>query len=77
MLKKGEHIKGTPAELEKLLATDAAAKAFFDTLSTSYKQGYCDWVGSVKQEETRKVRAGKALLCCRISRKRLKRKYRK
>ena len=62
MLKKGEHIEGVPAELEELLKTDAEAKAFFQSLSKSYMQGYCDWVGSAKQEETRKVRAGKALL---------------
>jgi uncharacterized protein YdeI (YjbR/CyaY-like superfamily) len=62
MLKKGEHIEGTPAELETLLATDAKAKVFFEGLSMSYKQGYCDWVGSAKQEDTRKVRAAKALI---------------
>jgi len=62
MLKKGEHIEGTPAELEAVLAIDAKARAFFDGLSKSYKQGYCDWVGSAKQEDTRKVRAEKALI---------------
>ena len=61
MLPKGVHIEGVPAELEKLLAKDAKAKAFFETLSKSYKQGYCDWVGSAKQEATRKTRAEKAL----------------
>lgn len=61
MLPKGEHIKGIPAELEVLLKKDPKAKAFFETLSTSYKQGYCDWVGSAKQEETRHSRAAKAL----------------
>jgi uncharacterized protein YdeI (YjbR/CyaY-like superfamily) len=61
MLKKGEHIQGTPAELQELLNTNTEANDFFESLSTGYKQGYCDWVGSAKQEETRKVRAGKAL----------------
>jgi len=61
MLKKGEHIEGTPAELQELLDKNTEAKEFFETLSKSYKQGYCDWVGSAKQEETRKVRASKAL----------------
>lgn len=72
MLKKGEHIDGVPAELEVLLATDAEAKAFFESLSKSYKQGYCDWVGSAKQEETRKVRAGKALTMLQNKQKTLK-----
>jgi len=72
MLKKGEHIEGTPAELETLLVTDAKAKAFFESLSKSYKQGYCDWVGSAKQEETRTVRAAKALIMLQNAQKTLK-----
>jgi uncharacterized protein YdeI (YjbR/CyaY-like superfamily) len=61
MLKKGEHIEGVPAELQLLLDQDNDASLFFESLSKSYKQGYCDWVGSAKQEDTRKVRAAKAL----------------
>ena len=61
MLKKGEHIEGTPTELQELLDKDSEANEFFESLSKSYKQGYCDWVGSAKQEETRKTRASKAL----------------
>jgi uncharacterized protein YdeI (YjbR/CyaY-like superfamily) len=72
MLKKGEHIEGTPAELQALLDKDAEATAFFDSLSKSYKQGYCDWVGSAKQEDTRKVRADKALMMLRNKQKTLK-----
>ncbi|WP_426670653.1 YdeI/OmpD-associated family protein [Mucilaginibacter sp. McL0603] len=72
MLKKGEHIEGVPAELETLLTRDAAAKIFFDSLSKSYKQGYCDWVGSAKQEETRKARAEKALIMLQKGQKTLK-----
>lgn len=72
MLKKGEHIEGTPAELEGLLATDLKAKTFFEALSKSYKQGYCDWVGSAKQGETRKVRAAKALIMLQNEQKTLK-----
>ncbi len=72
MLKKGEHIEGTPAELQTLLDQDAEAHAFFESLSKSYKQGYCDWVGSAKQEDTRKVRADKALAMLRNKQKTLK-----
>ena len=72
MLKKGEHIEGIPAELELLLAQDAGAKAFFESLSKSYKQGYCDWVGSAKQAETRSIRAGKALTMLQNGQKTLK-----
>jgi uncharacterized protein YdeI (YjbR/CyaY-like superfamily) len=72
MLKKGEHIEGTPAELELLLGKDEQARAFFDSLSKGYKQGYCDWVGSAKQEETRHVRAAKALIMLQNGQKTLK-----
>lgn len=72
MLPKGEHIEGTPSELEKLLAKDPKAKAFFESLSKSYKQGYCDWVGSAKQEATRQTRAEKALIMLQKGQKTLK-----
>jgi len=72
MLKKGEHIEGTPAELEILLAANPKEKTFFENLSKGYKQGYCDWVGSAKQEDTRKVRAAKALIMLQNEQKTLK-----
>ena len=72
MLKKGEHIAGTPAELQVLPDKDAATNSFFESLSSSYKQGYCDWVGSAKQEDTRKVRADKAMIMLRNKQKTLK-----
>ncbi|MFT3738413.1 MAG: YdeI/OmpD-associated family protein [Breznakibacter sp.] len=72
MLKKGEHTEGIPDELQALLDKDAKAKEFFDTLGKSYKQGYCDWIGSAKQEQTRKSRAEKAILMLRNNQKTLK-----
>jgi uncharacterized protein YdeI (YjbR/CyaY-like superfamily) len=72
MLKKGEHIDGIPTELQVLLDNNAEANTFFEILSKSYKQGYCDWVGSAKQEDTRKVRAGKALTMLQNKQKTLK-----
>lgn len=72
MLKKGQHIQGVPNELQNLLDKDKKAKDFFDTLSQSYKQGYCDWVGSAKQEATRQTRAEKAILMLRNNQKTLK-----
>ncbi len=72
MLKKGEHIEGTPAELQALLDKNKEENTFFETLSKSYKQGYCDWVGSAKQEATRQVRAEKALKMLKNKQKTLK-----
>ena len=72
MLKKGEHIEGVPAELQALLDHNREASLFFESLSKSYKQGYCDWVGSAKQEDTRKVRADKALIMLLNKQKTLK-----
>lgn len=72
MLEKGKHIEEVPEELQKLLEKDNIAKNFFDTLAKSYKQGYCDWVGSAKQEATRQTRAEKAILMLRNNQKTLK-----
>lgn len=72
MLKRGEHIKGIPSELQTLLDKNKAEKEFFDSLSKSYKQGYCDWVGSAKQENTRQTRAEKALIMLKNRQKTLK-----
>ena len=72
MLKKGEHIEGIPSELQVLLDQDEQAKTFFESLSKSYKQGYCDWVGSAKLEQTRQTRAEKAMIMLRNNQKTLK-----
>lgn len=72
MLQSGQHIAGIPAELQVLLDADKEASDFFETLTKSYKKGYCDWVGSAKQEETRKSRAEKAMLMLRNKQKTLK-----
>lgn len=72
MLPKGEHFNGVPPELEVVLRKDRKAKAFFESLSKSYKQGYCDWVGSAKQEATRESRAVKALIMLQKGQKTLK-----
>jgi uncharacterized protein YdeI (YjbR/CyaY-like superfamily) len=72
MLPKGVHIEGVPSELGALLAKDAKAKTFFDSLARSHKQAYCDWVGSAKQEATRQSRAEKALIMLQKGQKTLK-----
>jgi uncharacterized protein YdeI (YjbR/CyaY-like superfamily) len=72
MLMSGQYIEGTPTELQKLLNNDKDANDFFETLTKSYKKGYCDWVGSAKQEETRHSRAEKAILMLRNKQKTLK-----
>ena len=72
MLQPGQHFEGIPTELQTLLDNDKEANNFFETLTKSYKKGYCDWVGSAKQEETRKSRAEKAILMLRNKQKTLK-----
>ena len=72
MLPKGVHIEGTPIELKELLKKDVEADVFFESLSKSHKQGYCDWIGSAKQEDTRKTRAAKALTMLQKKQKTLK-----
>jgi uncharacterized protein YdeI (YjbR/CyaY-like superfamily) len=71
MLKKGEHIEGTPPELQALLGQEPEAMDFFESLSKSYKRAYRDWVGSAKQEDTRKGRADQAMIMLRNKQKTL------
>ncbi len=72
MLNKGEHNESIPIELQNLLEKETEAKEFFKTLTKSYQRGYCDWVGSAKQEATRQTRAEKAILMLRNRQKTLK-----
>ena len=72
MSAKGDEIKSIPAELKVSLDKDHQAKAFFETLANSYRKGYCDWVGSAKQESTRQVRAEKAFIMLKNGQKTLK-----
>ena len=72
MIEKGNSDDKVPEELERLLAADKTALDFFNSLSKSYKKGYCDWVGSAKQEATRQTRAEKAMLMLRNNQKTLK-----
>ena len=61
-----------PEELTEVLIDEPEAGAFFDSLTDGYKRGYCDWVGGAKQQATRQVRAGKALLMLKNKQKTLK-----
>ena len=61
-----------PVELIAVMEDDSEAKAFFESLANSYKQGYCDWVGSAKLAETRLTRASKALIMLQKKQKTLK-----
>lgn len=67
---KGEVI--VPEELIEVLKSEDEAREFFESLSTGYKRGYCDWVGGAKQEATRKTRAEKALVMLKNKQKTLK-----
>ena len=71
-MNKSENQNGIPAELQTLLDKDKQASDFFNTLTKGYKKGYCDWVGSAKQEATRQSRAEKAILMLRNNQKTLK-----
>ena len=71
-MEQSKGVVAVPVELQAVLQDESEAKEFFDSLSDGYKRGYCDWVGSAKQEATRVTRAGKALLMLRNKQKTLK-----
>jgi len=72
MINKSEQVTVIPKELQVLLDKNKEEKVFFETLANSYKKGYCDWVGSAKQEMTRQIRAEKAILMLKNKQKTLK-----
>jgi uncharacterized protein YdeI (YjbR/CyaY-like superfamily) len=72
MMQSEQNIEGVPTELQTLLDKTPEASEFFETLSKSYKKGYCEWVGSAKQEETRRSRSEKAILMLLNKQKTLK-----
>lgn len=71
-MEEGKKSLVIPEELTSILINEDEAKAFFESLSDGYKRGYCDWVGGAKQQSTREVRAGKALVMLRNKQKTLK-----
>ncbi|GAB1374773.1 hypothetical protein MASR1M46_16590 [Bacteroidales bacterium] len=71
-MEKANNINEVPAELQALMEKEPKAQEFFNTLTKSYKKGYCDWVGSAKQEATRHSRAEKAILMLLNNQKTLK-----
>lgn len=71
-MEKANNINEVPAELQALMEKEPKAQESFNTLTKSYKKGYCDWVGSAKQEATRHSRAEKAILMLLNNQKTLK-----
>jgi uncharacterized protein YdeI (YjbR/CyaY-like superfamily) len=72
MIENDDKLLVIPTELQVLLDKNIAEKAFFETLAKSYKKGYCDWLGSAKQEMTRQLRAEKAIIMLKNKQKTLK-----
>jgi hypothetical protein len=50
-----------PADLQRLLAKNAKARAFFDTLSFTNRREYVGWVIEAKRPETRAARLSKTI----------------
>jgi uncharacterized protein YdeI (YjbR/CyaY-like superfamily) len=63
-----------PAELQKALATNKKAAAFFEGLTYGYKKEFVELVTTAKREETRQERIAKIVTLCAAG-KRLNDKY--
>lgn len=50
-----------PAELERALAKNSKAAAFFNSLAPSYQRQYIAWIATAKRAETRRRRLNEAL----------------
>lgn len=51
-----------PEELEKALAKNKKAKAFFDQLAPSYRKQFIVWISMAKRQETRDKRLSEAMI---------------
>ena len=51
----------TPSDLESAFAGNAAARATFDSFSTSARRDYLDWLADAKRPETRAKRLAQAV----------------
>jgi uncharacterized protein YdeI (YjbR/CyaY-like superfamily) len=56
-----------PIELVNALASSDKARYFFDTLASSHRRAYMEWVGNAQQDDTRKERAKKAVMMLEAS----------
>ncbi|MEX6690547.1 YdeI/OmpD-associated family protein [Danxiaibacter flavus] len=54
----------TPADLQKALDKNKAAKKYFEDLSYGYKKEYVEHINSAKREETRNERIVKVVALC-------------
>ena len=68
----GERKVNVPADLERALAKDANAKAFFEGLSPSCRKEYAGYVDEAKRPETRSRRITQTLATLKKGRKRVK-----
>ena len=59
-----------PADFGALLAADAEAERFYNTLSYTHKSAYVQWIESAKKDETRQRRLAEAVQMLRAGRKR-------
>lgn len=59
-----------PADLQAALAADAAARTFFDGLTSSQQRGYTEWIALAKRAETRQRRLVQTVLALRERRSR-------
>jgi uncharacterized protein YdeI (YjbR/CyaY-like superfamily) len=50
-----------PADLQKALAADEQARAFFERLAPSHRRNYVGWITSAKRAETRARRVAEAV----------------
>jgi hypothetical protein len=60
-LDKAPREVNVPADLAAALATEPAARAFYESLSNSNQRGYTTWIEDAKKQETREARVLKAV----------------
>jgi hypothetical protein len=66
---EGPQTDALAADILAALESDAAARAFFESLATFYRNGYVRWVESAKRPETRRARIAEMLSLLKAGKK--------
>ncbi len=68
-LDTGSREVSVPADLAEALARDDEARAFFDTLSFTYRKEWAQWIEAAKKPETRAARLDKTVASLRAGKR--------
>ena len=65
---EGPQFSALASDLQAALGAEPAARRFFESLATFYRNGYVDWIEAAKRPETRSKRIAEAVVALKAAR---------